>query len=116
MLSNISISEDDKQDQHEFDIDIAPQYDIDPDPTPIPNHKPKWDEKLIKEARNVVADLDDRRKARYQYKKEYVALSHTASLPTERCNKIIGRCYLMITNDPQFGPLKNKMDHSIPPL
>ena len=70
---------------------------------------------LIEAAGNDVGDLDDRIKMRSQYHNDYVALSHRASLPTEWCNKIPKRCYLMIANDPQFVPLKNKMVHPIPP-
>ena len=92
------------------------QDDLDLDPTPISNQMPKWAKKLIEAVGNDVGDPDDRIKARSRYQNEYVALSHTCLLPTEWCNKLPGRCYLMIANDPQFGPLKNKMDHSILPL
>ena len=99
-----------------LNIDIVPQDDIDPDQAPIPNQKPKWDEKLIEATGNVGGDPDNRRITRSQYQNEHVALSHIASLPIAWCNKLLGRCYLMIANDSQFSPLQNKMDHSIPPL
>ena len=54
MLSDISVWEDEEQDQHDLDIDIVPQYYLDPYLAPIPNRKPKWDEKLIEAARNVL--------------------------------------------------------------
>ena len=73
-------------------------------------------QKLIEAAGNGVGNPDDRRRMRSQYQTEYVPPSHAALLPTQWYNKLPGRCYLMIANDPQFGPLKNKMDHSIPPL
>ena len=116
MLSNISVLEYEEQDQHDLDIEIVPQDDPYPYPTPILNQKPKWVENLIEAAENDAGDLHDRIKKGSRYHKECVALSHTASLPTKWCNKLPQRCYLMISNDPQFGPLMNKMDHSIPPL
>ena len=67
MLSIISISEDEEQDQHDLDIDIECQENLDPDPTPIPNHRPKWAQNLIEEARNVAGGPDDRIRTRYQY-------------------------------------------------
>ena len=42
MLSNISVSNDEEQDQHDLNIEIIPQDDLDPDPAPIRNQKPKW--------------------------------------------------------------------------
>ena len=47
MLSNISISKDEEQDQHDLDIQIVPQDDPNSSPTTIQNQKPKWDENLI---------------------------------------------------------------------
>ena len=83
MLSKILVSEYEEQYQHDLDIDIVPQDDVDPYPTPIPNQNPKWDKNLTNAARNDVGDLDDKRRMRSQYQSEYVALSHTASLPTK---------------------------------
>ena len=37
MLSKISVSKDEEQDQHYLDIEIVPQDYLDPYPTPIPN-------------------------------------------------------------------------------
>ena len=116
MLSKISISEDEEQYHHDLDIKIVPQDDLDPDPAPIPNQKPKWAKNLIKAAGNDIGDPNDRRKKRSQYQSDYVPLCHTASLPTEWCNFFLGRYYVMIANDSQFGPLKNKIVHSIHPL
>ena len=81
VLSNVSDSEDEEQDQHDIDIEIEHQNDLDPYLAPIPNQKPKWAQKLIEAARNVVGDLDDRRRARYQYQNEHVALSYSISIP-----------------------------------
>ena len=94
MLYKISVSEYEKQDQHDIDIEIVPQDGLDP----------KWSKNLIEAAGNDVGDPDDRRRTRSQYQNEYVALSHIASLPIEWCNKIPKRCYLMMKIDPQFGP------------
>ena len=115
MLSNISVLEDEEQDWHDLDIDIVPQDDLGPDLTPIPNQNPKWDENLIEAGGNVDGDPDDRTRMRSQYQNEHVALSHTTLLPIEWCNKHLEICYLMMKIDPQFGPMMNKMDHSIPP-
>ena len=115
MLSNILVSEDEEKGQHNLDIDIVRQDDPNPEQALILNQKPKWDEKLIEAAGNVVGDPSDRRITRSQYQNEHVSLSHTTSLPTLWCNKLPERCYLMMNIDPQFGPLMNKMDHSIPP-
>ena len=49
MLSKISALEDEEQDQHDLDIAIVPKDDPDPDPASIPNQKPKWGEKIIKD-------------------------------------------------------------------
>ena len=115
MLSKVSVLEDEEQYHHDLDIDIVPQDDLDLDPTPILNQKPKWAENLIEEVGNIVWVPNDRRRMRSQYQNQHVSLSRTASPPTEWCNKLPHRCYLMIENDPQFGPLMNKTDHSIPP-
>ena len=115
MLSKILVSEDEEKNQHDLDIKIVPQDDLDPNPTPIPNQKPKWTKKIIEGVGNFVGDPDDRRRMRSQYQNEYVLLSHTASLPTEWCNFFLGRYYVMIANDSQFGSPMRKMDHSIPP-
>ena len=77
MLFSISVLEYEEHDQHDLDIEIVPQYYLDPDPSPIPNHKSKWDEKLIEAAGNVAGDLNDRRRTRSQYQNEHVALSHS---------------------------------------
>ena len=57
MLSKISVSEDEKQYQHDLDIEIVPQDDLDAYPAPIPNYKPKWIEKIIEATKNFVAPL-----------------------------------------------------------
>ena len=83
MFPNISVSEDEEQDQHDIYIEIVLQDELDLDPYPIPNQKPKWVENLIEENGNVVGYTNDRRRMRSQYQNEHVALSHTVSLPTE---------------------------------
>ena len=83
MLSNISVSEDEEQDQHDLDIEIIPQDDLGLDPNPIMNHKPKWAQNIIEVVGNGVGNPDDRRRTRSQYQNEHVALSHIASLSTE---------------------------------
>ena len=116
MLYKISFSEYEEQYQHDLDIEIVPQDYLGSNPAPIPNQKPKWPENLIEAAGNVVGDPDDRKRMRPQYQNEHVALSHTVSLPLMRCNKIPERCYLMVSTDPQFDQLKNKLDQvTIPP-
>ena len=82
MLSNISVLEDEEQDQHDLDIEIVPQDYPDPYPTPILNQKPKWDENLIEAVGNDVEDPDDIRERRSWYHNDYVALSHTNFIPT----------------------------------
>ena len=57
----------------------------------------------------------DRRRTRSQYQNEHDALSLTNSLPTEWCNEIPGKCYMMRASDQPLGPQKKKIDHS-PPL
>ena len=114
MLSNILVSEYEEQDQYDIDIEIVPQDDL--DQAPIPNQKPEWAQNLVEATGNGPGNPDDRRRTSYQYHNEHVALSHIDSLPTQWFNKLPQRCYLMIVNDPQFGPPMNKMDHSIPPL
>ena len=115
MLSKISFLEDEEQYRHDLDIKIIPQDDLDPYPPPIPNQNPKWPKNLIKAVGNGAGNIDDRRRMRSQYQNEHVALSHTTSLPTDRFIKLPERCYLLMKIDQQFGPLMNKMDHSIPP-
>ena len=94
-----------------------PHENLYPDPTPIPNQwpKPKWAQNLIEGARDGFGNSAYRRRTQSQYQDEHVAPSHTASLSIEWCNKLLGKCYLMIVNDQQLVPMKNKIDHSIPP-
>ena len=100
MLSKISVSEDEEQQQHYIDNEIVPQDGPYLDLDPIPNQKPKWAENLIEAAGNDFGDPDDRTKMSSQYQNEYVALSHTNFLPTEWCNKLLEICYLMMNIDP----------------
>ena len=111
ILSHVSDSDDEEQDQHDLDIEVVARESLDPNQWP----KSKWAQTVIEATGNGSGNPDDRRRTRSQYQNEHVALSHTASLSTEWCNKLPGKCYLMIANDQQFGPLKNKIDHSIPP-
>ena len=45
ILSHVSYSDEEKQDQYELDIEVEPHENIYLDTTPIPNqrHNPKWD-------------------------------------------------------------------------
>ena len=117
ILSYVSDLDEQEQYQHDLDIEIAPHENLDSDPYPTPNQwpKPKWAQKLIEAVGDGAGNPEDRRRTWSQYQNEHVTHSHAASLSTQRCNKLLGKCYLMITNDLQFGPLKNKIDHSIPP-
>ena len=85
MFSNVSYLEDEDKYQHDLDIEIEPQEDLDPNPAPIPKQRNKWAQNLIG---NVVGDSDDIRRTRSQYQNEHVTLSHSVSLPLERCSKI----------------------------
>ena len=51
-----------------------------------------------------VGNPEDRRRTRSQYQNEHVARTLTNSLPIEWCNKVPGKCYMMIANDQPFGP------------
>ena len=117
ILSHVSDSDDEEQDQHDLDIEVVPHENLDLDLAPIPNQwpKPKWAQKLIEAIGNGAGNPDYRRRTWSQYQDEHVTLSHTTSLPTEWCNKILGKCYLMITNDQPFGLHKKKIDHSFHP-
>ena len=66
VLSKISDSEDEEQDQHDLDIEVVPHENLDPNLAPIPNQwpKPKWAQKLIEAAGNGPGNLDDRRRTR----------------------------------------------------
>ena len=61
-----------------------------------------------------VANPEDRRRTRSEYQKEHVSLSLTDSLPTEWCNKVPGKCFMMIENYQPLDPKKMKIDHSLP--
>ena len=103
MLPKISVSENDEQDCHDLDFEIIPQDDLDPDTTPILNQKPKWSQKIIEETGNGVGNPDDRRRTRSQYQNEHVALSFIVFLPSEWCNKLPERRYMMVRTDQQLG-------------
>ena len=106
ILSHVSNSDEEEQDQHDLDIENVPHENLYLDLTPIPNQwpKPKWAQNLIEAAGDGVGNPKDRRTTRPQYQNENVSLSHIASLSTEWCNKLPGNGYLMIANDPPFGP------------
>ena len=110
-------SNEEEQYQHDLDIEVVPHENPHPDLAPITNHcpKPKWAQNLIEAIANGPRNPHDKRITQSQYQNEHVALSHTTSLSIEWCNKLPCKCYLMIENDQQFGPPKNKIDHSIPP-
>ena len=116
-MTHVSYSYEDEEDQHDLDIEVVPHENLDPNPAPIPYKwtKPKWDQNLIEAVGNGVGNPEDRRRTWSHYPNEHVALSHTASLSTKWCNKIPGKCDMMIANDQPLGPQKKKNDHS-PPL
>ena len=111
-------SDEDEQDQHDLDIEVVPPENLDPDLAPILNFWPrtKWAKNIIEAAGDGVGNPEDRRRTSCQYQNDHISLSHVDSLSTEWCNKLPGKCYLMIVNDQPFGPQKNKIDHYIPPL
>ena len=93
ILSHVSYSDEEEQDQHGLDIEVVPHENLDLDPTPIPNQwpKPKWAQNLIEAAKDSVGNPEDKRRTRSQFQNEHVALSHTASLSIEWCNKLPGK-------------------------
>ena len=97
-----------------FVFEAEPHEILDPYPTTIPNQRPnpRWAQKLIFVARDGTRNPEDKRRTRFRYQNEHVVLSLTDSLPTEWCNKVPGKCYMMIVNDQPLGPKKNKIDHS----
>ena len=117
-LLHVSDLDEEEPYQYDLGIEAEPHEILDPDPTPIPNQrtKTKWAQMIISIAGDGVGNPKYLRRTTSQYQNEHVSLSHTSSLPTEWCNKFPQKCYLMIANDQPFGPQKNKIDHSIPPL
>ena len=91
VLTNISNSEDEGQDDHDIDIENEPHKD--PDPTPYLNQRPKWAQNLIESARNKVRDPEDRIITRSQYQDENLALFHRDPL-------LLERCFMMMGSDP----------------
>ena len=111
------VSNSNKQDQvqHDVVIEAEPHEILDLDPTPIPNQipKPRWAQNIIDAVGDGAGNPEDRRRTRSQYQNEDVALSLTDSLPTDWCNKVPGKCYMMVANDQLFGPQKKKNDLSL---
>ena len=66
ILSHVSDSYEEEQDQHDLDIEAEPHEIIDLDPTSIPNQsiKPRWAQNLIVAARDGARDPKDRRRTR----------------------------------------------------
>ena len=85
-MSKVSYSEYEEHNQHDLDIEIEPQGDLDLDPAHVPNQwpNPKWAEKLIEAAWNVVGDSYYRRIMRSHYQNEHVALSNLVSISLVR--------------------------------
>ena len=104
------------QDQHDRGIEFESHEILDQYPAPIPNQRPKpgWVQNLIDASRGGAGNPEDRRRIRSQYQNEHVALSLTDSLLTDLCNKVLGKCYMMIANDQLFVPQKKKIHHSLP--
>ena len=94
----LQVSDSDEKDhiQHDHVIETESQEILDPDPIPIPNQnpKPRWAQKLLDAAGSGVGVPEDKRRTRSQYQNEHVALSLI-----EWCNKVPGRCYLLMAND-----------------
>ena len=62
ILSRVSNSKYEEQNQHDLDIEVVPQEKLDPYPTPIPNQRPKWAKNIIEAVGNGAGNPDDRRK------------------------------------------------------
>ena len=114
-MLHVSYLDEEDHDQHDLGIEAEPHEILDPDPTTIPNQipKPRWAQNIIVAARDGVGNLEDKRRTRSQYHNEHVSLSQIDSLPTEWCNKVPRKCYMMIANDQLLGPHKKKIDHSL---
>ena len=69
ILSHVSHSDEDDQDQRDIGIEAEPHEILDPYPTPTPNQcpRPKWAQKLIVVAWDCARNLEDRRRTRSQY-------------------------------------------------
>ena len=119
---NISISVSNLESEAEcpvesiYEIEDEVHSDPNPNPVPTPNPRPKWADKFIEVAGNMTGDPSDMRRTRYQFQKESLALCQANSLPSERCNKLRDRCYMMVRNDKYFCSLNNKLDHVTLPL
>ena len=83
---------------------------------PTPNSRSKWAQKVIEETRRMTGEESDMRRTRSQFQKDNLALCQANSLPSERCNKLRDRCYMMVRNDKYFCSLNNKLDHVTLPL
>ena len=75
------------------------QLDLDPDSVPTPNPRPKWAQKVIEVVGNMNGQSSDKRRTRYQFQNESLALCHSNPLLLERCYKILERCYSMVRYD-----------------
>ena len=91
-MTNVSDSNYEDQDDHDIDIEIEPQEDPYPYPTPIPNQRPKWDQKLIQVARDIVGDPYEKIRTMSQCHNEHDILSHLDPLLPNRCFMIMGSC------------------------
>ena len=109
----VSYSDEEDQIQHDHLIETEYQEILDPNPRSIPNQntKPRWARKLLDAAGSGARNTEDKRRTRSQYQNEHVALSLTYSLPTEWCNKVLGKYYMMIANDQPLDPHKKKIEY-----
>ena len=98
---SVSYSESEAKDSVESVDEIEDEVHSDPDPNPVltPNPRPKWAQKVIEVAGNMTGDPSDMKRTRNQLQKENLALCQASSLPSERCNKILVRCYVMVRTD-----------------
>ena len=116
VLSHVSDLDEEDQEQHDPIIEAEPHDILDPDPVSIPNQRPnpRWAQNLIDAAGDGAGNPKDKRRNRSQYQNEHVSICLIDFLPTEWCNKIPGKCYMMIANDQPFDPQKKKIGHSLP--
>ena len=100
-MLQVSNSDEEYQIQHDPIIETESHEILDPEPVSIPNQKPKpiWTRNLLDADGSGVGNEQERRRVRSQYQNEHVALSLTDSLPTKWCDKVPGKCYLMMVND-----------------
>ena len=71
-----------------YGIEDELQSNPDPNPVPTPNSKPKWAQKVIEVVGNMTGESSDKRRTRYRFQNEILALCQANPLLLERCYKI----------------------------